>query len=99
MPTGDQGPMSGETGPELVEAAKVPSEIEANLIVAALAEHGIEARAVGGLTAGFRTEAPGMVRVLVRAADEADAAAVIDAVREAATEIDWSQIDVGEMEE
>ncbi|MBX3323359.1 MAG: DUF2007 domain-containing protein [Phycisphaeraceae bacterium] len=88
-----------EQQPDVVVAAKVASEIEANLIVAALVEHGIEARAVGGLTSGFRTEAPGKVRVLVRAEDAADAAAVIDAVLVAAAEIDWSQIDVGEMED
>jgi len=47
----------------------VPSEIEAAAIVGLLSEVGIEAKATGGLTAGFKAEAPGEVTVLVAAAD------------------------------
>ena len=47
----------------------VPSEIEAAAIVGLLSEEGIEAKATGGLTAGFKAEAPGEVKVLVAAAD------------------------------
>ncbi|MBT4864944.1 MAG: hypothetical protein HON53_07500 [Planctomycetaceae bacterium] len=47
----------------------VPSEVEAAAIVGMLSEEGIEAKATGGLTAGFKAEAPGEVNVLVAAAD------------------------------
>ena len=47
----------------------VPTEVMAELIVAALRGRGVEARAEGGLTGGFRAEAPGRVKVIVRQAD------------------------------
>lgn len=43
----------------------VSNEIEASVIIDALADHGIRANAVGGYTACFRAEAPGLVNVLV----------------------------------
>jgi hypothetical protein len=49
--------------------ARVVSEIEASLIVQHLADFDIEARAIGGFTAGFRAEAPGTVAVLVKHSD------------------------------
>ena len=49
--------------------AVVPSELEASLIVAALEGDGIVAQASGGMASGFRAEAPGGVRILVRASD------------------------------
>ena len=39
------------------------------MIVAALADLGIEAHATGDITAGFRAEAPGDVQIQVRAVD------------------------------
>jgi hypothetical protein len=51
----------------------VASEAEAALVVGALAERGIQAVAVGALTAQFKAEAPGAVRILVRH-DDHDAA-------------------------
>lgn len=47
----------------------VPTEVQAEMIVAALAGRGVEARTEGGLTGGFRAEAPGRVQVIVRQAD------------------------------
>jgi hypothetical protein len=44
----------------------VPTEAEAQLIVAALGRRGIDAWTTGELTSAFRAEAPGGVRVLVR---------------------------------
>jgi len=49
--------------------AQVTTDVEASLIVQFLADRGIEARAVGGYTAGFRAEAPGNVSVLVKHSD------------------------------
>ncbi len=77
----------------------VPSEVEAAAIVTALAEHGIEASATGGYTSGFKAEAPGDVKVLVRHADFDRARRALAEIREEQGKIDWSQIDVGEPEE
>lgn len=43
----------------------VMTEAEAAILVAQLEDHGIPAQISGGLTGGFRAEAPGSVRVLV----------------------------------
>lgn len=51
---------------EPVELVSRPNEMLAALVVATLAEHGIEAQTTGALTSGFRTEVPGAVSVLVR---------------------------------
>lgn len=55
---------------EPVTVKTVPTDIEAAIIVAALADHGINARKVGDFTAGFRAEAPGSVAIVVKAVDE-----------------------------
>ncbi len=51
------------------------------MIIAALADQGIEANAVGGFTAGFRAEAPGVVEVWVK---ESDLARSQEAIHETA---------------
>jgi hypothetical protein len=48
-----------------VVVARIPSEPEGALIVAQLKNAGIQAELVGGLTSGFRAEAPGEVEVIV----------------------------------
>ena len=47
----------------------VANEIEAAAIVGYLEQCGIKAFAAGGYTAGFKAEAPGDVKILVRQAD------------------------------
>ena len=72
---------------------------DAILICDALAQHGVRAVYNGDMVAGFRAEAPGMVRVLVRA-DELDLAKRLlaeDGIENAS--VDWSQVDVGDAEE
>ncbi|EDL60373.1 DUF2007 domain-containing protein [Gimesia maris] len=49
----------------LVTVTTAADELEGELIVALLNEHGIKATSTGGLTAQFRAEAPGVVEVLV----------------------------------
>ncbi len=61
-----------------VIAAEVRNEVEATLIIAALGDAGIPATSSGQLTAAFRAEAPGMIRVLVRARDAERAKAVVE---------------------
>ena len=80
---------------------RVPTEMEASLVVLRLADQGIAATAVGGFTAGFRAEAPGMVAVMVNSADlpAAEAAlAAIEAERssEQAADEDASKEEEGE---
>lgn len=77
--------------------AVVASEIEANLIADTLRGLGIHAEASGGLTAGFRAEAPGAAKVLVRRSDLTRARAALEEHRQTLGEIDWDQVDVGEM--
>ncbi|MEO1529733.1 MAG: DUF2007 domain-containing protein [Planctomycetota bacterium] len=48
---------------KLVTVAERASESAATILVTVLKDEGIDAVATGGYTAGFRTEAPGMVRV------------------------------------
>jgi hypothetical protein len=61
----------------------VETEGQAAMIVAALGERGIQARSIGGLTSGFRAEAPGGVKVLVRQIDFDQAQAILQAVEAA----------------
>ncbi len=54
---------------DLVVLQSVPSEGQANLIAAALERAGIQAAIEGALTAAFRAEAPGEVKIIVRKND------------------------------
>ena len=54
---------------DLVVLQSVPSEAQANLIAAALERAGIQAAIEGALTAAFRAEAPGEVKIIVRKND------------------------------
>ena len=51
--------------PDPVVVARYPTEFEASLTRNMLNEAGIPSELVGGMTAGFRAETPGMVEVLV----------------------------------
>jgi hypothetical protein len=54
---------------DLKTLTTVSSDFEASAIVSALEAEGIRATAVGGYTAGFRTEVSGGVSVIVGEAD------------------------------
>ena len=73
--------------------------MEAAPILAALEEQGIRAIQVGDATAGFRAEAPGYIQVLVAEEDASRARDVLEHVRRELSDIDWSQIEVGEPED
>ena len=73
----------------------VASEVEAAGIVTALAGYDIEATVTGGFTLGFRTEAPGDAKILVRLADLDRARQALAEIRGEQGQIDWSMIDVG----
>ena len=76
----------------------VAAEPEATLIVSVLKDEEIDAAAEGTLTTGFRAEAPGEVRIMVRHQDLNRAKQVLADLRRASAEIDWSEVDVGEPE-
>ncbi len=75
-----------------------PNEPQAAMIVSALKDRGIDAVAEGGLTAGFRAETVGEVRVMVWRQDLNRARQALDDFREAMSDIDWDNVDVGEGE-
>lgn len=73
--------MSSSDPNEPVVVGEFDNELQANFIVTRLEEAGVPAWVTGQHTAGFRAEAPGRVRVLVRAVD-------VDRAREALREDD-----------
>ena len=78
--------------------ASVPGESQAAMIVAALKDRGIDAVAEGGLTAGFRAETFGEVSVMVWEKDMERARLALEEYKNAARDIDWDEVDVGEAE-
>jgi hypothetical protein len=74
------------------------NEMEAGIVVRALEQEGIQATMSGVYTAGFRAEAPGWVEVLVAEQDLPQAQSILQRVRTEDTDVDWSQIDVGDPE-
>ncbi len=62
-----------DTHADPVEVGKYTTEFEASLTKNMLNEAGIPAQMVGALTAGFRAETPGMVKVIVPASFEEQA--------------------------
>lgn len=89
--------MSESNDPVLL--TEVPTEADAILLRDALAEHGVKVAYNGAAIAGFRAEAPAMVRLLV-AADELERARALIAEHglESGGEVDWEQVDVGDPE-
>lgn len=62
---------------KVVVVRSVPSEMLASIVVSHLEGAGIEAWSEGGITSGYRAEAPGYVNVLVRESDVSRAAAAL----------------------
>ncbi len=82
--------------PEVLTSVR--NDLEAMPLLAALAELGIKATTTGSFAADFRAEAPGVVRIVVKQKDLARAKEALKKISEDNTEIDWSQVDVGEPE-
>ncbi|MGI9472749.1 MAG: putative signal transducing protein [Rubripirellula sp.] len=66
---------------KLVTVAECYSESSATILVSVLQDAGIRAVATGGFTAGFRAEAPGLVRVRTLEFDAERAKQVIAEVK------------------
>jgi hypothetical protein len=81
---------------EIVKLTRCWTEVEATSIAAALRDEGIHVEVSGGISGGFRAEAPGSIWVLVRAADKNRAEKLLEDLRESAADIDWSKVDVDE---
>ena len=67
---------------KLVTVAERTSEVAASILVSVLQDEGIKAIATGGFTAGFRAEAPGMVRVQTLERDAERARQILAELRE-----------------
>ncbi len=87
-----------ESSDYLEPLTSTPGEPQAAMIITALKDLGIEAIAEGGLTAGFRAETFGEVKVMVRHNDLDRARRALAEFRASATDIDWDSVDVGEAE-
>ena len=74
------------------------NDVEAAIIVNALADHGVEASATGGYTSGFKAEAPGEVKVVVKHGDTDRAQKILSEVRSEQGQIDWSNVEFGDPE-
>jgi hypothetical protein len=66
---------------KLVTVAERSTEVAATVLVSALADEGIRAVATGGFTAGFRTEAPGWVKVQTLEKDSQRAREIISEIK------------------
>ncbi len=84
---------------KLVTLATFDTEIQATLVANELKSQGVQAEPSGTFTAGFRAEAPGSVKVLVHDHDLARAQAIYDDFLVSRKDIDWDNVDVGEMED
>lgn len=87
-----------EADDNIVTLAFFPTEVEATMVADELKREGIQAEPAGILTAGFRAEAPGRVKVLVHETDLAKAKTLLDEYIHSRDSIDWSQVDLGEPE-
>ena len=89
--------MSDSNDPVLL--TEVLTEADAILLRDALAEHGVRTTYNGAAIAGFRAEAPAMVRLLVAEEDYERARALMaEHSLEEGDTVDWSSVDVGEPE-
>lgn len=77
-----------------VVAATFQDEWQASLVRETLLAEGIPCVIAGAYTGNFRAEAPGRVKLLVRAGDLDRAASAIKRRREEAMSIDWSRVDL-----
>ncbi len=83
----------------LVVLATFPDEALAQMLVDALADADIEAVLEGGVTSGFRAEAPGMVNVLIDERESDNARSVFEDWEHQGEAIDWDSVDLGTFED
>ncbi len=88
-------PTNPDRGSPPVVIAEFPHEFTATLAKQALEVAGIPCQITGIHTAGFRAEAPGMVRVLVPSSREAEARAIMEDFHSQPDELDPEDPDAG----
>ncbi|MBX3358510.1 MAG: hypothetical protein KF745_08780 [Phycisphaeraceae bacterium] len=81
-----------------VVVATSATEVGGEELVSVIRAAGIDAMVIGAMTAGFRAEAPGIVKIMVRRADASGAAAALRQAGADAASVVWSDVDVGEGE-
>lgn len=79
--------------PDPVVVARYPTEFEATLTKNMLIESGIPVEVVGGMTAGFRAETPGMVDVLVPGDRAEEARLIIETQQDRGDDSDTERLD------
>ena len=83
----------------VVTLAVFTEDMLAQMLAEALESEGIDCQVEGGITSGFRAEAPTVVKVIVHRSDEARAKTVFEEWEHAGDSIDWDDVDLGEMED
>ena len=89
--------MTDENAP--VTLCAFSEELYAQLLVDALSDQGITSKMSGGMTAGFRAEAPGMVKVLVNPSELEAARTFFAEWEHEGRSIDWDSVDLGDFED
>ena len=88
--------MNEDASPRLLATA--PTEFEAKLIAVQLSDQGIRVETAGAMISGFKAEVPAGVSILVPQAQLDKAKKLLERFRAERSQVDWSQIDVGEPE-
>lgn len=85
--------------PELVTLTNVANEAEAKSLIGLFDEEGISVFINGGDDLSLFGEDIGDVMLIVKKSDYDQAAKLLEEIEAENTEIDWSQVDVGEPED
>ena len=85
--------------PELVTLTNVANESEAKSLIGLFEDEGISVFINGGDDLSLFGEEMGDVQLIVKKADYEKASKLLQEIEEENSEIDWSQVDVGEPED
>ena len=85
--------------PELVTLTNVPNEAEAKSLIGLFEDEGIKVFINGGDDLSLFGEELGDVQLIVKKSDYDQAAKLLQEIEAENSEIDWSQVDVGEPED
>ena len=86
-----------QDGPDaLCVLTTLSSELEATAIATNLDARNINVRVVGGFLSEFKAETPAGIQLIVARADLDRARAVLAELQSDSSEVDWSDVDVGE---
>lgn len=85
--------------PELVTLTNVANEAEAKSLIGLFEDEGIAVFINGGSDLSLFGDEAGDVQLIVKKSDYDQAAKLLEEIEAENSEIDWSQIDVGEPED